>query len=138
MRSNDAYFGLPHDLFCFTMLQELVSCKIGIPLGSYTHVCTSMHIYEKHFSRVDKYIEEGFFEGVSMPSMESCDGDSLQFVIDSYDDSTHAEKPKSITPYWSDFGLFSNQYFEELSQDEWLGSFQTEGIKKIAINSITN
>ena len=25
MRSNDAYFGLPHDIFCFTMLQELVA-----------------------------------------------------------------------------------------------------------------
>lgn len=27
MRSNDAYFGLPHDVFCFTMLQE--RCRAG-------------------------------------------------------------------------------------------------------------
>ena len=52
MRSNDAYFGLPHDLFCFTMLQELVSCRTGIPLGVYTHNTTSMHIYTNHIERV--------------------------------------------------------------------------------------
>ena len=25
MRSNDAYLGLPHDIFCFTMLQEIIA-----------------------------------------------------------------------------------------------------------------
>ena len=35
MRSNDAYLGLPHDIFCFTMLQELVSRTLDTGLGSY-------------------------------------------------------------------------------------------------------
>src|SRR5690606_23923758 len=59
MRSNDAYYGLPHDLFCFTMLQELISCRTNIPLGIYTHHVTSMHIYKEHFDRIESYLKEG-------------------------------------------------------------------------------
>ena len=29
MRSNDAYWGLPHDVFCFTMLQEMIARRLG-------------------------------------------------------------------------------------------------------------
>ena len=56
MRSNDAYYGLPHDLFCFTMLQELVSCRTNIPLGDYTHYSTSMHIYPRHKKNIEDYL----------------------------------------------------------------------------------
>ena len=44
LRSNDAYWGLPHDLFCFTMLQELVARHLGVELGHYYHYAGSMHI----------------------------------------------------------------------------------------------
>lgn len=137
MRSNDAYFGLPHDLFCFTMLQEMVSCKTNIPLGSYTHVCTSMHIYEEHFNRVKKYLSEGFFEEVFMPPMNSYDQDSIQSVIDSFDGAKHTVSTDHLDSYWSDFCLFANRYSEELSEDKWLSLFQTEEIKNIAICSVT-
>lgn len=32
MRSNDAYIGLPHDVFCFTMLQEVLARTLGVTL----------------------------------------------------------------------------------------------------------
>lgn len=32
MRSNDAYIGLPHDVFAFTMLQEIIANTIGVEL----------------------------------------------------------------------------------------------------------
>ena len=32
MRSNDVHIGLPHDLFAFTMLQELIARSVGVPL----------------------------------------------------------------------------------------------------------
>ena len=35
MRSNDAYMGLPHDIFAFTMLQELIARDLGYELGKY-------------------------------------------------------------------------------------------------------
>ena len=35
MRSNDAYLGLPHDIFVFTMLQEFAARELDIDLGRY-------------------------------------------------------------------------------------------------------
>jgi len=49
MRSNDAYFGLPHDVFAFTMMQELVATSIGVELGEYKHSAGSLHLYEDQF-----------------------------------------------------------------------------------------
>jgi thymidylate synthase len=46
MRSNDAYIGLPHDVFCFTMLQEIVTRSLNRELGTYIHFVGSMHLYE--------------------------------------------------------------------------------------------
>src|ERR1700724_2138509 len=48
MRSNDAYIGLPHDIFCFTMLQEVVARALDRDVGYYRHFVGSMHLYEKH------------------------------------------------------------------------------------------
>ena len=45
MRSNDAYFGLPHDVFCFTMLQEIVARSLDRDIGIYRHFVGSLHIY---------------------------------------------------------------------------------------------
>ncbi len=44
MRSNDAYIGLPHDVFCFTMLQELLARTLGVGVGRYYHFAMSMHL----------------------------------------------------------------------------------------------
>ena len=37
MRSNDAYLGLPHDVFCFTMIQEMMARRLNAELGTYIH-----------------------------------------------------------------------------------------------------
>lgn len=66
MRSNDAYKGLPHDLFCFTMLQELfavaISTELGkeIRLGTYKHFVSSFHVYDKDLANVETFFGEGF------------------------------------------------------------------------------
>lgn len=45
MRSNDAFLGLPHDVFAFTMLQEILARSLGVNLGVYKHFVGSMHLY---------------------------------------------------------------------------------------------
>lgn len=50
MRSNDLYLGLPYDVFSFTFLQKMVSRQLNIPIGTYNHQTTSLHIYEKDYS----------------------------------------------------------------------------------------
>lgn len=73
MRSNDAYWGLPHDVFAFTMLQEIVANELGYKLGSYKHLVGSLHIYDKVRGHVDQYLSEGFQPTTIMPAMSPGD-----------------------------------------------------------------
>jgi thymidylate synthase len=73
MRSNDAYLGLPHDIFAFTMLQELISRSLNCRIGEYKHTVTSLHLYEGSYEKAKNYINEGWQDKVPMPSMP--DGD---------------------------------------------------------------
>ena len=69
MRSNDVHRGLPHDVFCFTMLQELVARQIGVDMGTYIHSVGSLHFYREDTLELDKYLLEGFQEPACMPPM---------------------------------------------------------------------
>jgi thymidylate synthase len=46
MRSNDVWLGATNDIFCFTMLQEMVASELGIELGFYQHNAGSLHVYQ--------------------------------------------------------------------------------------------
>jgi thymidylate synthase len=69
MRSNDAYFGLPHDVFCFTMLQEMMARRLGAELGGYIHHAGSMHVYDNYVEPMRRYVEEGYHRPSPMPQM---------------------------------------------------------------------
>lgn len=71
MRSNDAYFGLPHDVFSFTLLQEIAARALGLELGTYSHYVGSFHIYEKYIDAAKEYVREGWQdrEHAAMPKM---------------------------------------------------------------------
>jgi thymidylate synthase len=69
MRSNDAYIGLPHDTFCFTLLQEVVARAIGADVGAYHHMVGSLHLYDRDRDGAAQYLAEGFQPSVAMPRM---------------------------------------------------------------------
>jgi len=69
MRSNDAFIGLPHDIFCFTMLQEIISRSVSRELGAYKHMVGSLHLYDQNIPQADEYLEEGFQSSIPMPAM---------------------------------------------------------------------
>lgn len=73
MRSNDVFIGLPHDVFCFTMIQELVARSIGADVGQYTHVVGSLHLYDDNADAARRFLEDGFFETREMPPMPEVD-----------------------------------------------------------------
>jgi thymidylate synthase len=50
LRSQDLVFGACNDIYCFTKLQELVSNKLGLPIGIYFNFAIDLHIYERHFN----------------------------------------------------------------------------------------
>lgn len=104
MRSNDAIWGLPYDVFLFTMLQELLSCELGVELGSYFHVAGSLHLYERHFPLAKRIVscEESFYS--EMPSMQA------HYQLESFLSfesriRSGAETDldvRSLDPYWKD------------------------------------
>lgn len=60
MRSNDVFVGLPHDIFCFTMLQEVIAKELNRELGAYHHFIGSCHYYDEDERLVNKYLNEGY------------------------------------------------------------------------------
>lgn len=52
MRSNDIWLGFPYDVFNFTSLQVLMAMKLGVPVGEYTHIAGSLHLYERNVKNV--------------------------------------------------------------------------------------
>lgn len=60
MRSNDAYWGLPHDIFSFTMLQEIIARTLSVELGTYKHAVGSLHIYDEHYDSAQNFLDEGW------------------------------------------------------------------------------
>lgn len=69
MRSNDAYRGLPHDVFAFTMLQEIVARTLKLELGEYIHSVSSLHLYDEDKKKARSYIDEAWQDHVPMPPM---------------------------------------------------------------------
>lgn len=73
MRSNDAYKGLPHDVFTFTMLQDVLANQLRLKLGSYKHMVGSLHVYDDDRDRLEQYLGEGIQTTKAMPAMSPGD-----------------------------------------------------------------
>lgn len=107
MRSNDAYKGLPHDVFCFTMLQEMLARRLGCEVGEYFHYVGSMHVYDDCLEHMKHYIEEGWQKTVVMPPMPVGDPfDVVPKLLESESKIRAGEKVVAAEvfnePYWAD------------------------------------
>jgi thymidylate synthase len=114
MRSNDAYLGLPHDVFCFTMLQEIVARSIGCEMGTYRHFVGSMHLYRGDRSRAEELIVEGFQVRKEMPPMPTgAPWTSIKVVLEAErrarEQQTFDANDLGVDPYWADIGC--SRYF---------------------------
>ncbi|MFH9734943.1 thymidylate synthase [Streptomyces sp. NPDC017260] len=58
MRANDLDCGLLSDVFSFTMIQEYAAVRLGLQLGTYTHVIGSAHVNDTNAERVHRVINE--------------------------------------------------------------------------------
>lgn len=47
MRSNDLWTGFPYDVFSFTCFQIMLAFRLGVEVGTYTHIAGSLHLYER-------------------------------------------------------------------------------------------
>lgn len=54
MRSQDIYYGMRNDIYCFTELQKLLTKELDLELGKYYHHCGSLHLYESQWNKMIK------------------------------------------------------------------------------------
>lgn len=108
MRSNDAFKGLPHDIFSFTMLQELAARSLGMPIGPYVHIAGSLHLYETDVDKARTFLSEGW-QATAFPMPPMPDGDPWPMVgalLEADADLRDGAEPLSLTlpddPYWAD------------------------------------
>jgi thymidylate synthase len=109
MRSNDVFLGLAHDVFCFTMLQEIIARSLSVDIGTYKHMVGSLHIYETDNAKAELYLAEGWQStGWPMPAMPAIDPwPSIDIVLEAERAirmcaPQDEEKVHSLDPYWQD------------------------------------
>ena len=73
MRSNDAFWGLPYDVFLFTMLQELLAAELNVKLGLYYHSVGSLHLYNRHVPIARAVVDDDTWSDLEMPKLSHYD-----------------------------------------------------------------
>jgi thymidylate synthase len=110
MRSNDAFLGLPHDIFSFTMLQEIMARTLSVELGTYKHAVGSLHLYDPNADAAQRFLNEGW-QSTEMPMPPMPLGDpwpSIRLLLEAEakiraGGQPDSQKLKDIDPYWEDF-----------------------------------
>lgn len=113
MRSNDAYKGLPHDVFAFTMLQEIMARKLGVEVGTYRHAVGSFHLYANDAKKAADYLEEGVQARVPMPAMPLGEPhNSIEMLLRVEGEIRQGRRPnlKPMHPYWADLARLLQVY----------------------------
>lgn len=108
MRSNDAWMGLVHDVFAFTMIQEMVARDLRVDLGTYTHFVGSLHLYDRDVSPAEEFQSEGY-QASSDPMAEMPKGSPWVGVkqLLCTEEAARAGDPSCSLPddpYWADLG----------------------------------
>lgn len=123
LRSNDAYWGLPHDVFCFTMIQEMMAKRLGVEIGEYYQYVGSMHIYVDYIPGMKNYIEEGVQQTIEMPPMP--DGNPFSVVGKLLEAEGKLRNGQEIDasqefdePYWADIIRLLQVFWAR----EWAGA----------------
>ena len=142
MRSQSAVMVLPYDLFLFTMLQEAMATRLGLPLGRYQHICGSLHYYKDE----EKIAQSVHSEGVPgehrpMPQMSSFSEDVREKLVVAEEilrplispecrphpnEVRVALKASGLDGYWlSMFATFFGNEYEHLNRQRRLGAVHT-------------
>ncbi|WP_431674485.1 thymidylate synthase [Rhizobium leguminosarum] len=115
MRSNDAFLGLPHDVFSFTMFQEIAARQLGYEVGRYFHSVGSLHLYDdtddlKPRKMAQSYIDEHYLDDVPMTAMPAgdpwpCIREFLKVEEALRLGQLDAEIPGSLALYWRELAV---------------------------------
>ena len=144
MRSNDALKGLPHDIFSFTLLQEIAARELNVGLGVYKHSVASLHLYDDKLadpsrSIAKEFYAEGFHDHVPMPAMPNGNPwPSLERLIEAEaifrTGTTNSFDGEGLEPYWQDFAniLRAHAILKGMGKNEDSNPNYKKGLKDIA------
>jgi thymidylate synthase len=116
MRSNDAYMGLPHDIYAFTMLQEIAARRLNVEVGAYHHLVGSLHLYEGDEEKIKLYLSEGLQDRRAMPKMPPGDPAEAIVILLKAEELIRTGKPlpvdfeTGLASYWKDLILLLKIY----------------------------
>ncbi|AJC80190.1 thymidylate synthase domain-containing protein [Rhizobium etli bv. phaseoli str. IE4803] len=120
MRSNDAFLGLPHDVFSFTMFQEIAARQLGCEVGRYFHSVGSLHLYDdtkdlQPQKMAQSYIDEHYLDDVPMRAMPGGDPwPSIREFLKIEEalrlGRLDTDIPSSMVPYWRDLAVMLKIY----------------------------
>lgn len=123
MRSNDVFKGLPHDIFAFTMLQEIIARTLGTEIGTYHHSVGSLHLYKVKEHAAMQYVNEGLQSTKKyMPSMPEGDPWEAINTLLEVESCIRTKKEYSLDnlaldPYWLDLIYLLEIYAAKKSGD---------------------
>ncbi len=100
MRSNDAVWGLPYDVFLFTMLQELLAVELEAEIGVYHHMAGSMHIYSRHVPLAKRVRNARASLQEEMPRAERVDQLPLFLRGENAIRCGRTSHPAGLHPFW--------------------------------------
>ena len=60
MRSNDSVFGYTADVHWAMHVQKMLAADLDVKVGDLIWTASSLHVYSRHFSHIEKMIEEGY------------------------------------------------------------------------------
>ncbi|MBF4624984.1 thymidylate synthase [Clavibacter sp. VKM Ac-2872] len=131
MRSNDVMFGLLHDVFSFTFLQELIASTLSLEIGTYKHVVGSLHLYSDQEDEARAFLKEGAFMDTPMPAMPKTDPWAMVAWILSLERSLRASGSAPIDEhapdYWNQLALVLRSWSAYKTQDlQMLKSLQIQ------------
>lgn len=109
MRSNDVLWGLPRDVFSFTMLQEIMARALSVELGTYKHAVGSLHLYDRSKATASRFLNEGW-QSTQMPMPAMPTGDpwpGIRLLLEAESSiriggTFDAGRLDNVDPYWGD------------------------------------
>jgi thymidylate synthase len=101
MRSNDCWWGTPHDWGQFSQLQLAMANVLDVEAGPYYHHAVSFHLYEKDFEKIDALHPPNgthmIFMGIGWPKMPF---DVMQDRAEMLISTTQSVSPANSTEAW--------------------------------------
>lgn len=125
MRSNDAWLGLPYDVFNFTMLQRFIASCLDVGVGTYHHFVGSLHLYDRDYAKAENVAKDrGQYHVLSTDPFTPTSKDELPRVFAAFTElaTVASAKQKGLSEELYSFNL-RNDWMKRYSDvtEPWKG-----------------